>query len=47
MKDFGKKMFNVALAFAILAVGIKVIYHFFSKMECNEEEHREPYQPEE
>lgn len=47
MKDFGKKMLNVGIALAILAVAVKVIYHFFGNMECNEDEHREPYQPEE
>ena len=47
MKSTGKKMLNVALALAIFTVGIKIIIQFFSKMECNEDEHREPYQPEE
>ncbi|MDP8221125.1 MAG: hypothetical protein P9X26_07255 [Candidatus Stygibacter frigidus] len=49
MKDFGKKLLNVAIAIVILGIGVKVIMHFFGKMECcsGNDEHREPYQPEE
>lgn len=47
MKDVGKKLLNVAFAIVILGIGIKVMIHFFSKIECDEDEHREPYQPEE
>jgi len=47
MKDFGKKMLNVAIAIVILGIGVKVMIHFFGKVKSDEDEHREPYQPEE
>ena len=47
MKDVGKKLLNVAIAIVILGIGVKVLIHFLGKMECDEDEHREPYLPEE
>jgi len=49
MKDFGKKLLRVTFAIALLGFGVKALIHFMGKMECceGEDEHREPYQPEE
>jgi len=46
MKDFGKKLLRVTFAIVLLGIGVKVMIHFLGKMECGEDEHREPYQPE-
>lgn len=47
MKKFPKILFHLGIAFAVLYIGIKLLLHFLEQLEEVEEEHREPYQPEE
>jgi Tfp pilus assembly protein PilV len=47
MKKTTKIVGEVLIAFLLLGIGIKFLYQYFMKMEEEESEHREPYQPEE
>lgn len=47
MKKFPKILIQVVIGLLLLGIGLKLIQHFFLGMEEEEEEHREPYQPEE